>query len=212
MTHLFNHCLRLSRFPKPWKKTEAKTLPKPARDPKFSQNLRQISLFSTTGKLFEKVILKIDQRHIEEIGLLNGSQIGFHARHRTTLQCMRVRDVTLNFNNDLYMDAVFLDIEKAFDTIWQFSLLCKLSELKFSISQMKLISSLPSLRTFRVSVEGEISTLRDIRVQAGVPQSSELFPTLYSLYINERLNTWCLSRSLYDDTCIYATNHKEFIF
>jgi hypothetical protein len=37
------------------------------------------------GKLFEKVILKLLQKHIEEKGLLNASQFGFRARHSTTL-------------------------------------------------------------------------------------------------------------------------------
>jgi hypothetical protein len=89
------------------------TLPKPSKDPKFPQNLRLISLLSTTGKLFEKFILKIVQRHIEVRDLLNGSQFGFRARHSTTFQCMRFMDqVTLNFNNNVSTAAVFLDIEK----------------------------------------------------------------------------------------------------
>jgi hypothetical protein len=71
--------------------------------------------------LFEKVILKMVQRHIEERGLLNASQFGFRARHSTTLQCMRLTyHVILNFNNNISMAAVFLDIEKAFDTTWHF--------------------------------------------------------------------------------------------
>jgi len=42
------------------------------------------------------------------------------ARHSTTLQCKRLTDhVTLNFNDSLSMAAVFLDIEKAFDTTWR---------------------------------------------------------------------------------------------
>jgi hypothetical protein len=41
------------------------------------------------GKLFKKVILKIVQRHIEERGLLNAGQFGFHACHSTTIQCKR---------------------------------------------------------------------------------------------------------------------------
>jgi hypothetical protein len=110
LTHLlvFNHSLRLYHSPKFWKKAKVITLPKPGKDPKFSQNLRQISFFSTTGKLFEKVILKIVQRHIEERGLLNASQFGFRARYSTTFQCMRLTDhVTLNFNNKMSAAAVF---------------------------------------------------------------------------------------------------------
>jgi hypothetical protein len=68
---------------------------------------------SITGKLFEKVTLKIFQRRIEKRGLPNVSQFGFRALHSTTLQYMRLMDhITLNFNN-LSAAAAFLDIEKA---------------------------------------------------------------------------------------------------
>jgi hypothetical protein len=40
--------------------------------------------------------------------------------------------VTLNFNNKISTAAVFLDIEKAFDTTWHHGLLYKLSKLEFS--------------------------------------------------------------------------------
>jgi hypothetical protein len=55
--------------------------------------------------------------------------------------CMRLTDhVTLNFNNCMPMAAVFLDIEKAFNTTWHTGLLYKLSELYYSSSLIKLIS------------------------------------------------------------------------
>jgi hypothetical protein len=64
--------------------------------------LRAVSLLSTTGKLFEKVILKVLQKYNDERGLLNASQFGFRAHHSTTLQCMRLADhITLNFNNKM---------------------------------------------------------------------------------------------------------------
>jgi hypothetical protein len=111
--------IQLSQFPVSWKEVKAITLPKAGKDPKFPQNLRPISLLSITGKLFEKVILKIIQRNLEERDLLNARQFGFRARHSTTLQCMRLTDhVTLNFNNNMCTAAVFLDIEKSFDTTW----------------------------------------------------------------------------------------------
>jgi hypothetical protein len=69
LTHLFNHCLQLSYFPKSWTEAKVITLLKPDKAPTFLQNLHPIILFSTTGKLLEKVILKIFQMHIEERGL-----------------------------------------------------------------------------------------------------------------------------------------------
>jgi hypothetical protein len=107
----------LSHFLNPWKEAKIITFPKPVKDSKFPQNLRPISLLPTTSKLLKKVILKLAQKHIEERDLLTANQFGFRARHSTIVQCMRLTDhVTLNFDNKRSMAAVFLDIEKAFDT------------------------------------------------------------------------------------------------
>jgi hypothetical protein len=114
LIYLFNHYIRLSHFPKSWKEAKSIKLPKPGKDPKFPQNLHPISLLSTTGKLYEKVILKILQKYIDERGQLNASQFGFRARHSTTLQCTRLTDhITLHFYNKICTTAVFLDIQKS---------------------------------------------------------------------------------------------------
>jgi hypothetical protein len=119
------------------------------------------------------------------------------------------RNITLTLT--MSTAAVFLDIEKAFDKIWHLGLLYKLSELKFSTSLIKLINSFLSQRKFRVSVEDELSTPRNL--QAGVPQGSVPRPsTLYSLFINDTPQTPGVYLGLFaDDTCIqvYATDRKE---
>jgi hypothetical protein len=184
LTGLFNHCFRLSHFSAPWKEAKIITLPKPGKDPKFPQNLRPISLLSNTAKLFQKLILRTIQKHVEERNLLNASQFGFRADHRTTLQCMRLADhITLNFNSNMSTAAVSLDIEKAFDKTCHSGLLYKLSELILSTSLVKLVRSFLTNRNFKVFVEGEISTPKNIA--ARVPQGSVLTPTLYSLFIND---------------------------
>jgi hypothetical protein len=142
-------------------------LPKSSKDPKLPQYLCPTSLLSTTGKLFEKFILKIVQRHIEKKkGLLNAHQFGFRVHHGITLQRMKLMDhATLNLNNNLSRAAIFLDIEKALDSTWQLGMQYKLSQLKFPISLIQLMSSSLSQRKFRNSVVCEMFTPRDI--QAG---------------------------------------------
>jgi hypothetical protein len=55
LTHLINHCIRLSRFPTSWKEAKVVALPKPGKDPKFPQNLRPISLLSQRAKFLRKL-------------------------------------------------------------------------------------------------------------------------------------------------------------
>jgi hypothetical protein len=134
LTHLLNHCLRLSHFLSPLKERNVITFQKPCMDPKFPQNLRPVRNRQTIRKSHPEYSPKV-QKHIEERSLLNASQFVFRARHNMTLQCMRLTDyVTLNFNNNMCTAAVFFDIEEAFDTTWQSGLLCKLSRSEFSTS------------------------------------------------------------------------------
>jgi hypothetical protein len=59
-----------------------------------------------------------------------------------------------------------------------------------------------------VSVEGEMSTPRIMK--AGVPQDSVLSPTLFNMYINDRLQAIGVHLALFaDDICLYATERKE---
>jgi hypothetical protein len=112
-----NDCFRSSHLQSPWKEAKIATLPKPGNDQTFPQNLRLVSLLSTTAKLYEEAILKIIQRHTDRKNLLHESRFGFRACYSMIYQCMRLMDhVTFNFNNNIYTAAVFLDSEKAFNT------------------------------------------------------------------------------------------------
>jgi hypothetical protein len=65
LRHIFNHCLLLSHFPSSYKRQKRWTYQSRVRT-QNSLNLRPVSPLSTTGKLFEKVVLSIVQRHTEE--------------------------------------------------------------------------------------------------------------------------------------------------
>jgi hypothetical protein len=183
--------------------------PKRGKDPKFLPNISPISLSSTTGKLFEKVVLKIVHRYIKETGLFNASQFGFRARHSTTLQCTRLTDhVTLNFNNNMSTAAVFLDIEKAFDTTRHPGMLYKLSKPEFLAILIKRISSFLSQRKLK-SVDRRRNVYAKVNASRGASSFRHVPNTVQYVY-KWYSHTPCVYLALFaNDSCMYATDRKE---
>jgi hypothetical protein len=104
----------------------------PGKDPALPSPYRPISLLDTIGKIFEKIILARILHKVSERGLLRDEQFGFRPRHITSLQlsCI-VQRITRNFDEKRLTGAVFLDVAKAFDTVWIDGLLYKLTLLNF---------------------------------------------------------------------------------
>jgi hypothetical protein len=132
------------------------------------------------GQIIREADFKNNPKHTKKRNLLNAGQFVFRAVHSTTLQYMRLADrITLNFNSNMSMAVVFLDIEEGLNKTLHSGLIYKLSELEFSTSLIKLIASFLADRKFKVLVESEFPTQR--KIEAGVPQGSVLAPVLYSL-------------------------------
>jgi hypothetical protein len=59
---------------------------------------------------------------------MRDEQFGFRPRHRTFLQLVRlVERISRNFGGKRLIVAVFLDVAKAFDTVWIDGFLYKLT-------------------------------------------------------------------------------------
>jgi hypothetical protein len=150
---------------------------KPGKDPTLTSSYRPISLLDTVGKLFEKTPLPRVLREVSERGLLRDEQFLFRPRHSTTLQLARlVETVNRNFDERRLTGAVFLDVAKAFDTVWVKGLLYKLTVLNFPSYLVKTISSYLDSRTFQTSFQSATSTCRGMR--AGVVQGGLVSPVL----------------------------------
>jgi hypothetical protein len=62
---------------------------------------------------------------------MQDEQFGFRPRHSISLQLARLERITRNFGEKRLTGAVFLDVGKAFDTVWIDGLLYKLTLLNF---------------------------------------------------------------------------------
>jgi hypothetical protein len=76
--------------------------------------------------------------------------------------------VTRIYGEKRLTGAVFLDVAKAFDTVWVDGLLLRLTALNFPSYLVKTISSYLHNRTFETSFQTAITTRRGMR--AGVAQ------------------------------------------
>jgi retron-type reverse transcriptase len=107
--------------------------------------------------------------------------------------------------------AVFLDVAKAFDTVWVKGLLYKLTILNFPSYLVKTLSSYLHSRTFQSSFNSATSTRRNMK--AGVEQGGLVSPVLFSLYVNDMpAPSLHVELALYaDDTALIATSRSPLL-
>ena len=82
-----------------------------------------------------------------------------------------------------WVDVVFLDYSKAFDSVSHPKLLCKLRQYGFSDTLCKFMSAFLHNRRQRVRNNNAVSSSVD--VYSGVPEGSCLEPLLYDLYADD---------------------------
>jgi hypothetical protein len=119
-----------------------------------------------------------------------------------------VERITRNFGEKRLTDAVFLNVAKAFDTVWIDGLLYKLTLLNFPSYIVHTIFSYLRDRTFEASSQTATSSRRGMR--AGVAQGGLTSPVLFSLYVKEMPSpSHHVELALYaDDTAVIATSRK----
>ena len=142
-------------------------------------------------------------------GLLHDEQFGFKPKHSTALQLARlVERVSRNFEVKRLIGAVFLDVVKAFDTVWVDGLLYKLTTLNFPSYLVKTVSSYLKGRTFEASFQTSTSTTR--RAQAGVAQGGIISPLIFRLCVNDMPSpSRHVELALYaGDTAVIATSRQ----
>jgi len=205
LTHIYNAMLRLSYIPPIWKFSTIILIAKPEKPKHLVTSYRPISLLPTLGKLFEKLLLKRITPIIKEKNIIPNSQFGFRSYHSTIHQIHRITDkISSSFEKKEHCPGVFLDIAQAFDRVWHDGLLFKLKSF-LPAPYFLILKSFLEDRFFTVKHNNSYSPY--YKLNAGVPQGSDLSPILYNIYTYDLPRTNHTTLATYaDDTAILASN------
>jgi hypothetical protein len=129
LTALFNQVFELGALPEDWKVGQIVNLFKKG-DPSDPGNYRGITLLSVVGKLLTRIMSDRLSHVAESLGWLVEEQGGFRPNRRTEDQALILHRAITNRRlrgKDTFV--FFLDMRKAYDTVWRDGLVHHLDNL-----------------------------------------------------------------------------------
>jgi len=90
------------------------------------------------------------------------------------------QDIKRAFNNKEVVVSVFLDIEKAYDSLWKEGLMIKIFDLGVRGRMFNWIKDFLMKRTIQVKV-GNVSS-KTVGIENGTPQGSVISPVLFNTH------------------------------
>ena len=216
---LYNLILDSGKYPSAWRKSFIILIHK-SGDKSDLNNYRGISLLQNCiAKLFSSALNKRLVSHYEN--LFSSQQFGFRPHHRTTDSLFILKTLISKYvlKKKTKIFSCFVDLRKAFDTVWHNGLLYKLRTNKIGHKFFNIIQNMYNVCQSAVKIENKHSNY--FNLEKGEEQGGSLSPTLFNCFINDihdifdqscdsiKLDhTLVSSLSFSDDLVIFSESHK----
>lgn len=187
LSTLFQHVWQTQCWPEQWTRGNIVPLHKSGSAANLD-NYRGITLLATMSKLFEIVLNSRLTRWAEGNHKLRDEQGGFRPNRRCTDQMFLLHEIIAARREEkLPTYCAFIDVRKAYDTVWRDGLWHSLWELDVRGKMYRMLKSMFAVMRRSVVIDGDTS--RPFEVELGVAQGAVTSPFLYASFINALLES-----------------------
>lgn len=183
ITYICNLCIEIGVFTDSVKKAIVHPIYKGGKR-NCVDNYRPTSVLSSLSKILERILSKNLRSFLNKYKTIADNQYGFRSGVST-------EDAVLDLTQSKTLDSrskclgVFLDLSKAFDTVFISILISKLQYLGVRGIALEIFKDYLSNRSQRVKIDSSYSDEEVVSYQGLVLSKSILGPTLFLIYIND---------------------------
>ena len=180
---LFQYVFETGEYPDQWVEGILHLVYKTG-DVNDPSNYRDLTLLNCIGKLFDQILYNSLKLWEESNNILTEAQAGFRAGYSTTDHIFTLDSfITKAFLEKKYLYCAFIDMKKAFNSIFRQGLWFKLNLKGLNGKLLRIVQSMYS--KIKCCVRGRKGLTQFFLTLIGVQQGAILSPYLFALYLND---------------------------